>query len=75
MQGNGAAMSRPTPCPWRVGRGDKELSIEGPEGSDPGEDNGRKAVCFIEVFGVEDWDAENEANFNLIVERVNGGEK
>lgn len=71
----GAAMSRPTPRPWRVVHHGKELSIEGPEGSDLSEDNGRKVVCFIEVFGVEDWDAENEVNFNLIVERVNGGEK
>ncbi len=68
-------MSRPTPRPWRVVHHGKELSIEGPEGSDPNEDNGRKAVCFIDVFGVEDWDAENEANMNLIVERVNAGEE
>ena len=68
-------MSVPTPTPWRVGRAGKSIWIEGPKGSAvterlPGD---RRIVCDFRLFGDEALDAETEANFALIIERVNGG--
>jgi len=68
-------MSGPTPIPWRVGRAGESIWIEGPKRSAatewlPGD---RRIVCDFRLFGEEVLDAETEANFALIVERVNGG--
>ena len=35
----------------------------------------RRIVCDFRLFGDEALDAETEANFALIVERVNGSER
>ena len=66
-------MSGPTPTPWRVGRAGESIWIEGSKGSAaterlPGD---RRIVCDFRLFGDEALDAETEANFALIVERVN----
>lgn len=68
-------MSRPTPRPWRVDRGPGQIWIEGPEGSGDLGTKDRRIVCDFRLYGDPALDAETEANFNLIVERVNGGEK
>ena len=67
-------MSGPTPTPWRVGRAGESIWIEGPKESAakarfPGD---RRIVCDFRLFGDEALDAETEANFALIIERVNG---
>ena len=67
-------MSGPTPMPWRVGRAGESIWIEGPKGSAamkrlPGD---RRIVCDFRLFGDKALDAETEANFALIIERVNG---
>jgi len=64
-----------TPHPWRIGRPGKSIWIEGPKGSAtmdglPGD---RRIVCEFKLYGDEDLDTETEANFALIIERVNGG--
>jgi hypothetical protein len=64
-----------TPHPWRIGREGESIWIEGPKGSAtmdglPGD---RRIVCEFKLYGDEDLDTETEANFALIIERVNGG--
>jgi hypothetical protein len=68
-------MSGPTPSPWRVGRAGESIWIEGPKGSaaKAGLSGDRRIVCDFRLFGDEALDAETEANFALIIERVNGG--
>jgi hypothetical protein len=66
-------VSAPTPAPWKIGREGESIWIEGPNGSGasdllPGD---RRIVCDFRLYGDATLDAETEANFNLIVERVN----
>jgi hypothetical protein len=67
----------PTPRPWRISpmREAGRIWIEGPEGSAASEalPKDRRVVCDFRIYGDAELDAETEANFNLIVERVNGG--
>ncbi len=69
-----AATARPwrkTPYPER-----DRIWIEGPEGSAASErfPKNRRIVCDFALFGDTALDAETEANMDLIVQRVNGGE-
>ena len=73
----GAAMSRPTPAPWKVQRAGESIWIAGPQGSGDTvlATKDRRIVCEFRLFGDDALDAETEANFVLIVERVNGAER
>ncbi len=67
-------MTAATPTPWRVDRDAHTIWIEGPKGSGasallPGD---KRIVCDFRLYGDASLDAETEANFALIVERVNG---
>jgi hypothetical protein len=64
-----------TPRPWRIRREGESIWIEGLKGSATTErlSGDRRIVCEFKLYGDEDLDAETEANFTLIVERVNGG--
>ncbi len=68
----------PTPRPWRkTPEPDPDrIWIEGPEGSAKSDrfPKDRRIVCDFALYGDPKWDAETEANLDLIVERVNGGE-
>lgn len=77
-QAAGEVMTEPTARPWRVGEQieDGRVFIEGPEGSAATElfPKDRRIVCDFVLYGDPEIDGETEANFKLIVERVNGGE-
>jgi len=64
-----------TPHPWRIGREGESIWIEGPKGGAATErlPGNRRIVCEFKLYGNEDLDAETEANFALIIKRVNGG--
>ena len=64
-----------TPRPWNIGRAGRSIWIEGPKGSAVTErlPDDRRIVCDFRLFGDDVLDAETEANFALIIERVNGG--
>jgi hypothetical protein len=66
-----------TPRPWNIGRAGRSIWIEGPKGSAVTErlPDDRRIVCDFRLFGDDVLDAETEANFALIIERVNGGER
>ncbi len=71
-------MAAPTARPWRkapepeAGR----TWIEGPEGSARSDrfPKDRRIVCDFALYGDPKIDAETEANLDLIVDLVNGGE-
>ncbi len=71
-------MAAPTARPWRKTPNPepKRTWIEGPPGSAASErlPKDRRIVCDFELYGDPAFDAETEANLDLIVERVNGGE-
>lgn len=61
--------------PWNIGRAGRSIWIEGPKGSAVTErlPDDRRIVCDFRLFGDDVLDAETEANFALIIERVNVG--
>lgn len=65
-----------TPRPWSVHQEGESIWIQGPKGSAATErfPADTRIVCDFRLYGDEDLDAETEANFALIVKRVNGGE-
>ena len=65
-------MAAPTARPWRVHHEGEQVWIEGPEGSGNLGTKDRRIICDFRIYGDVDLDAETEANFNLIVETVNG---
>lgn len=72
-------MAAPTARPWRVAEQIEadRVWIEGAEGSAAASEfpRDRRIVCDFDLHGVEEIDAETQANMSLIVERVNGGER
>lgn len=67
----------PTPAPWKVRRAGESIWIAGPQvsGDTVLAAKDRRIVCEFRLFGDDALDAETEANFALIVERVNGAER
>jgi hypothetical protein len=78
LGGRGGAAGRPpTPAPWKVQRAGESIWIAGPQvsGDTVLAAKDRRIVCEFRLFGDDALDAETEANFALIVERVNGAER
>jgi hypothetical protein len=73
----GVAPPPPTPGPWKVQRAGESIWIAGPQvsGDTVLAAKDRRIVCEFRLFGDDALDAETEANFALIVERVNGAER